>query len=85
MTLEREEELLASVPTGLLINGQGREASDGGTFDVHDPATGEVLARLASATSDDALAAPRASRSTQPPNTLASPIPVPARKAIHRD
>ncbi|MFJ6303674.1 NAD-dependent succinate-semialdehyde dehydrogenase [Pseudarthrobacter oxydans] len=54
---EREASLLASVPTGLLINGAWQEASDGGTFDVHDPATGEVLATLASATSEDAVAA----------------------------
>ncbi|RZT66409.1 succinate-semialdehyde dehydrogenase/glutarate-semialdehyde dehydrogenase [Microcella alkaliphila] len=54
---ERETDLLDSVPTGLLIGGQWRDASDGGTFDVHDPATGEVLAALASATSEDALAA----------------------------
>ena len=57
ITPEREAELLASVPTGLLINGEWRDASDGGTFDVHDPATGKVLATLASATSDDAMAA----------------------------
>ena len=57
ITPEREAALLASVPTGLLIGGQWRDASDGGTFDVHDPATGEVLATLASATSEDALAA----------------------------
>ncbi|MBB6407265.1 NAD-dependent succinate-semialdehyde dehydrogenase [Arthrobacter sp. AZCC_0090] len=57
VTLEREAELLASVPTGLLINGQWREASDGGTFDVNDPATGDVLSTLASATSQDAVAA----------------------------
>jgi succinate-semialdehyde dehydrogenase/glutarate-semialdehyde dehydrogenase len=31
--------------------------ADGGTFDVHDPATGEALATLASATSEDAIAA----------------------------
>lgn len=54
---EREASLLASVPTGLLINGEWRDASDGGTFDVHDPATGEVLVTLASATSKDAVAA----------------------------
>ncbi|WP_035761398.1 NAD-dependent succinate-semialdehyde dehydrogenase [Paenarthrobacter nicotinovorans] len=54
---EREGVLIASVPTGLLIGGEWREASDGGTFDVHDPATGEVLATLASATSLDAVAA----------------------------
>lgn len=53
----REAALLATVPTGLLINGQWVKASDGGAFDVHDPATGEVLATLASATSQDALAA----------------------------
>ncbi|MFP3461078.1 NAD-dependent succinate-semialdehyde dehydrogenase [Arthrobacter globiformis] len=57
MTTERETGLLASVPTGLLINGEWRDASGGGTFDVEDPATGEVLATLASATSADALAA----------------------------
>ncbi|GHD09727.1 NAD-dependent succinate-semialdehyde dehydrogenase [Zhihengliuella salsuginis] len=57
ITPEREAELLASVPTGLLIGGEWRDASDGATFDVHDPATGKVLATLASATSEDALAA----------------------------
>ncbi|MFC9333187.1 NAD-dependent succinate-semialdehyde dehydrogenase [Arthrobacter sp. NPDC057009] len=54
---ELESSLLASVPTGLLIGGQWRDASDGGTFDVEDPATGKVLATLASATSEDALSA----------------------------
>jgi succinate-semialdehyde dehydrogenase/glutarate-semialdehyde dehydrogenase len=54
---EREAALLASVPTGLLIGGEWVDASDGGTFDVHDPATGKVLATLASATSDDAIKA----------------------------
>ncbi|MFB9859475.1 NAD-dependent succinate-semialdehyde dehydrogenase [Paenarthrobacter aurescens] len=53
---EREATLLASVPTGLLIDGEWVEASDGGTFDVLDPATGEVLLTVASATSDDAVA-----------------------------
>ncbi|HXF02984.1 MAG TPA: aldehyde dehydrogenase family protein, partial [Arthrobacter sp.] len=56
-TAAREAELLAKVPTGLLINGEWRDASDGGTFEVADPATGKVLATLASATSEDALAA----------------------------
>ncbi|MFF2317932.1 NAD-dependent succinate-semialdehyde dehydrogenase [Arthrobacter sp. NPDC058097] len=54
---QREAALVSSIPTGLLINGEWVEASDGGTFDVHDPATGEVLATLASATSEDAIAA----------------------------
>ncbi|MFW0111378.1 NAD-dependent succinate-semialdehyde dehydrogenase [Rothia sp. CCM 9416] len=56
MTLDTQE-LLAKVPTGLLIGGQWREASDGGTFDVENPATGQHLATLASATEADALAA----------------------------
>ena len=50
-------ELLAKVPTGLLIGDSWVEASDGGTFDVENPATGETIATLASATSEDALAA----------------------------
>ena len=50
-------ELLAKVPTGLLIGDSWVEASNGGTFDVENPATGETIATLASATSEDALAA----------------------------
>ena len=50
-------ELLAKVPTRLLIGDSWVEASDGGTFDVENPATGETIATLASATSEDALAA----------------------------
>ncbi|WP_027004570.1 aldehyde dehydrogenase family protein, partial [Corynebacterium halotolerans] len=49
--------LINKVPTGLLINGQWTDSSDGETFDVENPATGETLATLASATSDDANAA----------------------------
>lgn len=51
------EQLLAKVPTGLLINGQWRDAASGETFDVENPATGEVLATLASSNSEDAVAA----------------------------
>ena len=50
-------ELLAKVPTGLLINGEWRDAALGETFEVENPATGETLATLASASSDDAMAA----------------------------
>lgn len=49
--------LLATVPTGLLIDGQWRGSSDGATFDVENPATEETIATLASATSEDAVAA----------------------------
>lgn len=49
------KELLAKVPTGLLIGGEWRNSSNGETFDVENPATGEHLATLASATEEDAL------------------------------
>ncbi|MBB4734630.1 succinate-semialdehyde dehydrogenase/glutarate-semialdehyde dehydrogenase [Micrococcus cohnii] len=57
VTDAREKALLESVPTGLLIDGQWREASSGKTFDVKDPATGRVIASLQDANSDDATAA----------------------------
>ena len=49
VTAERESALLASVPTGLLIDGQWRPAASGKTFDVEDPSTGKVLLSLADA------------------------------------
>ena len=57
--------ILAQVPTGLLINGEWRDSSDGATFDVENPATEEHLATLASATSEDALAALDAASAVQ--------------------
>ncbi|WP_459588722.1 NAD-dependent succinate-semialdehyde dehydrogenase [Corynebacterium camporealensis] len=50
-------ELLAKVPTQLLIGGKWVDATSGETFDVENPATGEKLATLPSANSDDAKAA----------------------------
>ena len=41
----------------LYINGEWRTAASGGTFEVTDPATGEVLDRVADAGVDDARAA----------------------------
>ncbi|KQR21245.1 NAD-dependent succinate-semialdehyde dehydrogenase [Microbacterium sp. Leaf151] len=57
MTDSRESELLASVPTGLLINGEWREATGGKTVAVNDPATGDVIHEIADATVDDGVAA----------------------------
>jgi succinate-semialdehyde dehydrogenase/glutarate-semialdehyde dehydrogenase len=57
--------LLAKVPTGLLIGGQWRDSSDGTTVDVENPATGETLATLASATGEDAVAALDAASAAQ--------------------
>jgi succinate-semialdehyde dehydrogenase/glutarate-semialdehyde dehydrogenase len=43
--------------TGLFIDGQWRDASDGGTIDVVDPSTEAVIASVASATEQDGFAA----------------------------
>ncbi|MEL7977508.1 NAD-dependent succinate-semialdehyde dehydrogenase [Isoptericola sp. F-RaC21] len=53
------------VPTGLLIGGSWRDASDGGTFAVENPATEETLVHVASATGDDARAALDAAAAAQ--------------------
>src|SRR5436305_5986429 len=53
----RYDNLLANVPTDLWIGGKWRKASDGGRFDVLDPATENKIASVASATVDDAKAA----------------------------
>ncbi|RLK52880.1 NAD-dependent succinate-semialdehyde dehydrogenase [Microbacterium telephonicum] len=52
----REQELLDTVPTGLLIGGQWQDGA-AGTFPVRDPATGEVLARIADASPEDGIRA----------------------------
>ena len=52
-----ERETLDKVPTGLFIGGEWRDASDGSTTEVEDPATGETLTRVASATAADGKAA----------------------------
>jgi len=49
--------LLESVPKGLFIDRAWRDASDGATLPVDDPATGKILAHVASATVADGKAA----------------------------
>ncbi len=56
-TAKTHAEILDGVPTQLYIGGEFRDASDGGTFEVRDPATDEVLTTVAAATEDDARAA----------------------------
>lgn len=46
----------------LFIGGKWREAAEGGTIDVEDPATGEIIARSARGTSEDIDAAVKAAR-----------------------
>ena len=57
MTDSRESELLASVPTGLLIGGEWRAAEGGKTVKVSDPATGDVIREIADASVADGVAA----------------------------
>ena len=57
------DNLLANVPTDLWIGGKWRKSSDGGRFDVIDPATEKNIASVASATVEDAKAALDAARS----------------------
>lgn len=58
MTIEiREADLLAKVPDSLLIDGAWKASSDGSTFDVIDPATGDVVKVVANATVADGTAA----------------------------
>lgn len=52
-----QHDLIASVPTGLLIGGSWRDSSDGGTLKVEDPSTGEILTEVADATVADGKAA----------------------------
>jgi len=49
-------DVLREVPTELIIGGEHRAASDHATFEVIDPATGAVLATVASGTVEDAIA-----------------------------
>jgi succinate-semialdehyde dehydrogenase/glutarate-semialdehyde dehydrogenase len=60
-----ERALLDSLPTGLLIGGEWREASDGAIFAVTDPSTGETLREIADASPADGEAALAAADAAQ--------------------
>jgi succinate-semialdehyde dehydrogenase/glutarate-semialdehyde dehydrogenase len=60
------DNLLANVPTDLWIGGKWKKSSDGGRFDVIDPATENKVASVASATVDDAMAALDAAQAAFP-------------------
>jgi succinate-semialdehyde dehydrogenase / glutarate-semialdehyde dehydrogenase len=57
---------IISVRTGLYIDGAWRAASDGAEIEVLDPASEEVIARVASASIEDGLAAVEAAHSALP-------------------
>ena len=52
-----EQQIVDGVPKGLYIGGEWRDAAEGGTLGVEDPSTGEVIAEVADAQVDDAVAA----------------------------
>jgi succinate-semialdehyde dehydrogenase/glutarate-semialdehyde dehydrogenase len=52
-----EQSVIESVPKGLLIGGEWRDADGGGKLAVHDPATGNVLTHVADASPADGRAA----------------------------
>jgi succinate-semialdehyde dehydrogenase/glutarate-semialdehyde dehydrogenase len=57
-TATREEQsVVDALHKGLYIGGEWREGSEGASFSVEDPATGESLCEVADATADDARAA----------------------------
>ena len=62
----REAAVLAGVNTGLFIGGEWRPSADGRQFDVEDPSTQEVIARVADATAADGQAALAAAAAAQP-------------------
>jgi succinate-semialdehyde dehydrogenase/glutarate-semialdehyde dehydrogenase len=59
-------DVLSKVPTDLFIGGTWRGASEGGRFDVTDPATGEVIAQVADGSAEDGLAAVAAAAEAGP-------------------
>ncbi|MDQ1616755.1 MAG: succinate-semialdehyde dehydrogenase / glutarate-semialdehyde dehydrogenase, partial [Actinomycetota bacterium] len=60
------DDVLSKVPTDLFIGGTWRAASEGGRFDVTDPATGEVIAQVADGSAEDGLAAVTAAAEAGP-------------------
>src|SRR5271169_996724 len=62
VTLDRSVEEFVSVPRQLFINGQWADAASDKTFETPNPATGEVLARIAEGDAEDINRAVRAAR-----------------------
>ena len=63
-TASAEQAVLDGVKTQLYINGSWRDAGEGGTIPVEDPATGETIAEIPDATAADADAALGAAHET---------------------
>ena len=68
-----EQAVIDAVPKQLLIGGEWRDATGGGTLGVEDPATGETLCEVADATPEDAVAALDAAVTAQPEWAASAP------------
>ncbi len=62
VTLDRTVESFIGSPRQLFINGQWTDAASGKTFETPNPATGEILARIAEGDAEDINRAVRAAR-----------------------
>ncbi len=62
---QAEAALLERTPTGVYIGGRWREARGGATFEVHDPSTDAVLAKVADASPEDGMEALTAAHEAQ--------------------
>ncbi len=60
-----EKRVLNLVPTGVFVGGEWRDASDGKTLDVIDPATGKILKTISDASYEDGQAALEAAHQAQ--------------------
>ena len=65
ITPQDEQRVLDLVPHQLYINGQWRDASDGGTLEVFDPSTGKLLKTIADASFEDGQLAMQAAHEAQ--------------------
>jgi succinate-semialdehyde dehydrogenase/glutarate-semialdehyde dehydrogenase len=64
-TVTREQQVIEAVPKQLYVGGEWRDAAEGATLAVEDPATGEPLCEVADGTPDDAVAALAAAADAQ--------------------
>jgi len=70
--------------TGVFIDGQFRDAQSGETFDSVNPATGELLARVASGQADDVDAAVVAARKSFESGAWAKAAPAERKRTLQR-
>jgi succinate-semialdehyde dehydrogenase/glutarate-semialdehyde dehydrogenase len=71
---ERRVARAAMTPAGLFVDGDWIEPLGGGTFDAHNPATGEVIGRVALGARQDAQLAIRAATRAAPGWAKATPF-----------